>query len=87
MMSYFSNWQYSPGPFGMGFLLGMGSFLMFAIIIWSIYWKGAALWRAAKRNEKGWFIALLIINTLGILEILYIYIFSKKPIEEKNPTA
>jgi len=48
------------------------------LVIWSIFWKGWALWRAAQRGQKYWFIALLIINTLGILEILYIFIFSKK---------
>ena len=56
---------------------------MLAAIIWTIYWKGLALWKAAKRNERGWFIALLIINTLGILEILYIYIFSRKKLRKK----
>lgn len=39
---------------------------------WSLIWKGLALWHAAKRNEKWWFIALLIINTVGILEICYL---------------
>ena len=58
----------------------MGSFgLVFVLIIaWSIVWKGLALWKAARLGSKGWFIALLIINTLGILEILYLYVFSKK---------
>ena len=50
----------------------------FALMIWSVIWKGLALWKAAQLGDKYWFIALLIINTIGILEILYIYIFSKK---------
>ena len=48
------------------------------LAIWSIAWKGIALWKAVKSGSKPWFIALLIVNTLGILEILYIYVFSKK---------
>jgi len=48
------------------------------LAIWSLYWKGRALWRAAKLGHLKWFIVLLILNTIGILEILYIYIFSKK---------
>ncbi len=48
------------------------------IAIWTLPWKGVALWKAARREEKGWFIALLILNTLAILEILYIFIFSKR---------
>ncbi|HVY35916.1 MAG TPA: DUF5652 family protein [Candidatus Paceibacterota bacterium] len=47
------------------------------MVIWSIIWKGFALWRAAHKEEKGWFIALLIVNTIGILDILYLYVFSK----------
>ena len=46
--------------------------------VWSIIWKGIALWKAAKNDSKPWFIALLLINTVGILEIIYIFFFSKK---------
>lgn len=48
------------------------------IVLWTLPWKGVALWRAARRGEKAWFVALLMINTLGILEILYIFVFSRK---------
>jgi uncharacterized membrane protein YiaA len=47
-------------------------------MLWSLPWKGIALWKAAQRKEKGWFIAILVLNTLAILEILYIFVFSKK---------
>jgi hypothetical protein len=46
-------------------------------IVWTAIWKGIALWKSARLNHKIWFVLLLIINTLGILEILYIFIFSK----------
>jgi len=48
------------------------------IILWTLPWKGVALWLAARNNQKKWFIALLILNTLAILEITYIFYFSKK---------
>ncbi|MFA5173508.1 MAG: DUF5652 family protein [Candidatus Paceibacterota bacterium] len=48
------------------------------VLLWSAYWKGMALWKAAKKGDLKWFIAILVINTMGILEILYIYLFSKK---------
>ena len=51
--------------------------IIWLILIWTIPWKGVALWRAAKLSHKRWFIVLLIVNTLAILEILYIFIFSK----------
>jgi len=51
----------------------------FAILFaWSIAWKGAALWRAARNNQSYCFTAIILINTVGILEILYIFIFAKK---------
>ena len=67
---YFQNW-------GGGMVMGFGMVFGVAMLIWSIYWKGMALWHAVKSGEKIWFIALLIINTAGILEILYLYFFSK----------
>jgi len=46
---------------------------LIAVVIWSLVWKGLALWRAAQRGEKIWFIAFLVINTAGILEIVYLF--------------
>lgn len=59
------------------------SFLFAVLMVWSLVWKGLALWKSSQNKEKWWFIALLFINTLGILEILYIYVFSKIKKEEK----
>ena len=52
--------------------------IMILIILWVLPWKAVSLWKAAKNNHKKWFVALLILNTLAILEIIYIFIFSKK---------
>ena len=52
-------------------------FLLAIVLTWSLFWKGLALWKASKRDSKGWFVALLIINTIGIFEILYIFLFSE----------
>ncbi|MFH0929989.1 MAG: DUF5652 family protein [Candidatus Moraniibacteriota bacterium] len=56
---------------------------------WIIPWKGVALWRAAGNRSVAWFVILLIVNTLGILDIIYIFAFSKKsdapqPIETQS---
>ncbi|MFA5954630.1 MAG: DUF5652 family protein [Patescibacteria group bacterium] len=59
--------------------LGNPYFVLVLLLLWPIPWKGVALWRAARRGELKWFIALLIINTLAILEIIYIFGFSKRP--------
>jgi uncharacterized membrane protein len=47
------------------------------ILIWTIFWKGSALWIAAKKGDFKWFLAILILNTFGILEIIYL-LFIKK---------
>ncbi|MFO0718640.1 MAG: DUF5652 family protein [Candidatus Paceibacterota bacterium] len=52
--------------------------LAFAIMLWSIIWKGLALWRSAQLSHKKWFIAILVINTVGILDIIYLYFVAKK---------
>lgn len=44
-------------------------------LLWSIPWKGVALWKSARNRQIAWFIAVLLINTLGILEIVYISFF------------
>lgn len=58
-------------------LAGLGVGTMFAIfILWSLVWKGFALWIAARESKKWWFIPLFVVNTAGILEIIYIFVFS-----------
>jgi len=48
------------------------------LLVWLIPWKGWALWRAAQQNSKVWFVVLLVVQTVGILEILYIFVLSKQ---------
>jgi len=54
------------------------SIILLLLAIWTIPWKGYALWLAVKRNQKAWFIVLLILNTVGILEIFYVFKVVKK---------
>jgi len=53
-------------------------FLSLFSIFWVLPWKGVALWKAAKNSHKKWFISILLLNTLSILEILYIFVFAKR---------
>lgn len=48
------------------------------LLIWTIIWKGIALWKCGRNNQLHWFIAILIINTVGILEMIYIFFFQQK---------
>ena len=66
--------NFHPSTFlGFGMMgLGLGVFGLLLIVIVLVL-KGYSLWHAARRGEKGWFIALLIVNTFGILELVYLY--------------
>lgn len=41
--------------------------------LWTLPWKAVALWKAARLSHKWWFVAMLFLNTLAILEIIYIF--------------
>ena len=56
----------------------MNLVIILVMFLWVLPWKGYALWTAVKKNDKGWFLALIVLNTLGILEIIYIFGFAKK---------
>lgn len=56
---------------------GSLSALFLVLVIWSLVWKGLALWKAARLGAKPWFIVMLVLNTVGVLEILYIFVFSR----------
>ncbi|GEM_PF-608588 len=63
-------------------------FVIFSAILWSLLWKGLALWKAAKSDQKNWYIFFVIsfifLNTLGILEIIYLFWFAKKKMNLKD---
>lgn len=72
--------EYGNTVGGLGLGMGMlgtwlGVFLL-PLLIWSLAWKGWALWKAARNDSPVWFVILLVVNTVGILEILYIFLFS-----------
>ncbi len=71
-------------------LLGLGVLSVFTIlplVVWTIVWKGWALWLAARRGELWWFIALLVLNTMGLLEIFYIFAIAKRQETKEEPTV
>ncbi len=57
--------------------LGISLYVLIGILIWSSIWKLLGLWKAARKRSVVWFIVLALINTMGILEILYIFVFSE----------
>ena len=58
--------------------------LITMIAIWSTLLKGIALYRAANLKQKNWFIVMLIINSIGIIEIIYLFRFATKKLTIKE---
>ena len=54
--------------------------LLAVLIVWTIIWKGLALWKAARLKDQVWFWFLLVLNTAGILEIIYLCLKRKKKV-------
>ena len=46
--------------------------ILLPLIVWGLFWKGLALWHSGRRGQPWWFVILLIVNTAGILEIIYL---------------
>jgi methionyl-tRNA synthetase len=55
------------------------AWIFYPLLAWALAWKGFALWYAARRGQKVWYVVLLLVNTLGILEIVYIFAIVKRP--------
>lgn len=72
--------MYGYQPFG-GFGTGL-ALSTILVLAWSLFWKGLALWHSSKRNQPYWFIAMLLINTMGILEIIYLFGVAKLKAEQ-----
>ena len=52
--------------------------ILIALIVWTLVWKGLAMWKAARGGHKWWFVIILVVNTLGILDIIYYFFVGKK---------
>jgi len=61
------------------FGIGMPGFsFIFLLIIWTMIWKGIGLWKSGRNNHLIWFILIFVLNTAGILPIIYLAFFQKK---------
>src|SRR5258708_3414918 len=73
---YHSEWGMGPGygPHDWFFAaLALAAPFIIIFLLWSLFWKGLALWHSARRGQYWWFVILLVVNTLGILEIIYLF--------------
>jgi hypothetical protein len=67
--------------------------LILLAILWQLPWTstlpppsrlrrapGVALWKSARNNQLVWFVVLFLVNTLAILEILYLAFLKGKEV-------
>lgn len=74
----FEQYQQFINVLGYSTIPASFALVFFLLLIWSFVWKGIALWKAARNTHKVWYVVLLLVNTVGILEIIYIFFFSKR---------
>lgn len=90
----YNNMGYGPGMMGdwanLGgsapmWALGLFAFLgplIILVMLWSVFWKGLALWHSGRRGQPWWFVIMLVVNTAGILEIIYLFGIAKLKFNE-----
>lgn len=53
--------------------------IIVGITLWSVIWKGLALWKAGRNNNPVIFTILLLLNTVGVADLVYlIYLYYKE---------
>ncbi len=67
-------------------MIQLNPIVFWILVIWTLIWKGWALWESARRGQKAWFVALFVISSLGVLEAIYIF-FIAKAHNDKTPTV
>lgn len=50
-------------------------------LLWTIFWKGWALWKSATKRQLVWFAILLVVNTASFLDIAYIFYLNRRDID------
>ena len=80
----FRNWGYNWSGTGykglfLGPMAGIAGAAIVTLLVWTLVWQGIGLWRSARHEQRGWFIALLVVNSLGLLPIIYLAFFQRKP--------
>ncbi|RGU37383.1 hypothetical protein DWW78_06745 [Alistipes indistinctus] len=49
------------------------------LAVWDAAWRMAGCWKAARNGHLAWFIGLALLNTVGILPVIYILTHRSEP--------
>ncbi|MDD5054655.1 MAG: DUF5652 family protein [Candidatus Peribacteraceae bacterium] len=53
-------------------------FWLIPLLLVDLVLRGMALWSSAQRKQLAWFIALLVLNSAGILPLIYLLVYGLK---------
>lgn len=65
---YWNMRDYYTNDFGFGLL----NLFLIPVVIFDLVLRGFALWKSARKGQNIWFIFLLVVNSMGILPIIYL---------------
>ena len=83
MMNYY--WG-NLGSYNFSNMMGLAApFAPFMLL--DIVLKGFALYKSARKGQTYWFIALLVVNSLGILPGIYLLMNRKQPTKVSAPKS
>lgn len=54
------------------------------VALWDLAWRGIALWQSSQRQQKAWFVVLLVINSAGLLPIAYLILQKTRGQQSKS---
>ncbi len=63
---------------GWGTMSGWMLLWMIPLVAWELFWKGYGMWTAGRNNQLAWFVAILLLNTAGIVPIIYLLFFQNR---------
>lgn len=46
----------------------------YLVLLFDLLLKGITLYKSARKDQRIWFVALLVVNSMGILPIIYLFL-------------
>lgn len=58
---------------------------IYVLLVIDLVVRGFALYKSARKDQKIWFIALLLVNSLGLLPLVYLFMNRQSAIKPVSP--
>ena len=52
--------------------------IVVAVLLWSYLWKCIAFWKAARREQIGWYVVIALAPPFGLLEMIYVFLVAPR---------